>query len=75
MGTRGRGTQRSWVQAYWRYAATSAEAGGVPGRWAFFSCLLGYRFGRESASGFTGVSGGLPAITASTFSTARSTMA
>jgi hypothetical protein len=25
-------TQQSWVQAYWRYAAASGEAGGVPVR-------------------------------------------
>ena len=35
-----------WVQAYWRYAAASAEVGGVPvrrmglGRWVFFSSLV-----------------------------------
>jgi len=43
------GTQRSWVQAYFLYAAASAEAGhthrddGYPAEAAFFSSLLGLR--------------------------------
>jgi hypothetical protein len=44
-GYPGRGTPRRWVQAYFRYAATSAQALGAPSRrlghrrWAFFSSL------------------------------------
>ena len=44
---KGRGTHRRWVKAYFRYAAASARAGGVPvrrmgpRRWAFFNSLLG----------------------------------
>jgi hypothetical protein len=38
-GARRPSTQRSWIQAYWRYAAVSAEAG-QRSRWAFFSSLL-----------------------------------
>ena len=48
-GTPEAGYPVRWVQAYWRYVAASAEAGGAPSRrlghrrWVFFSGLLGRR--------------------------------